>query len=142
MAARPESILELTFQRGAFSTWMQQPAAGGAAAAAAATKAHLPEGLLQGLTGLAARLHGLMDALAVAGGAAPGGAARPADAEPATTAATAGGYGNAAASMDVDVGVSVAAAAAVTAGAVRSEWTSALSSKWVRARTLGRMGAR
>ncbi|KAG2454042.1 hypothetical protein HYH02_001083 [Chlamydomonas schloesseri] len=117
MAARPESILELTFQRGALSTWMQQPAAAGQGAVAAATKAHVPEGLLEGLAGLAARLHGLMDALAVAGGAAaPGGKQEGAAAESAAAAA-------------LDVGVSAAAAAAVTAGTVRSEWTSALSSK-------------
>ncbi|KAG2432478.1 hypothetical protein HXX76_008823 [Chlamydomonas incerta] len=125
MAARPESVLELTFQRGAVSAWMQQPATAGAAAVAAATKAHVPEGVLEGLAGLAARLHGLMDALAVAGGADPGGAAA-ADPDAAATAATADGPVPAEA---LDVGVSVAAAAAVTAGAVRPEWTSALSSK-------------
>ncbi|GFR45200.1 hypothetical protein Agub_g6594 [Astrephomene gubernaculifera] len=128
---RPDFLAELSFHRGALSAWLQQQATtsgsssgsgGGGFGAGGTAAAVVPEGVLEGLAALAARLHGLTYALA---GPAAASMAAPAG----STAAEGLPYGEGGGNGGRGGGAAIAAAAAVTAGMLRTEWTSALSSK-------------
>lgn len=115
-AIRPDFLAELTFRRGAISAWLHTlPTSSGAGRNA--NVSHVPDVVLKGLMELASQMEGISRFITMTPEELRAHACKAAvsessfceDANPATAAGS----------------------AAATMGLVRSEWTSALSSKWV-----------
>ncbi|KAG2498769.1 hypothetical protein HYH03_003508 [Edaphochlamys debaryana] len=115
-SVRPDFLAELSFRRGAMSAWLGTEAAAGASGLGT-----VPDGVLEGLAALASGLHGLLATVAAPTVAPPAG--------PAGAGHGGGGPGGPPPPPPPAAAAAFTAAAALTAGSVRSEWTSALSSK-------------